>query len=170
MHGIRALGALVLATLTAMSSIAASPANAADLESVELDVGLVAYLDGRPLSLKLVGNYYCDDFAYPVIQCSSKPATVEARAVLSLLGGTDYVTIYEQPNFGGAYMNVSQDYAMLVTIGWNDKISSFKARNSETGRFTTNWLFGGTSWSFCCNTQQSTLNAYDNTFSAVERT
>ena len=170
MHGFRALGALVLAVSMVGSGLWAPAARAGDLDAADLQVGLVAYLDGKPLALKLVGSYYCDDFSYPVIQCSTQPTTIQARAVLSLLGGADYVTIWDQPGYGGTYMNVSQDYATLVTIGWNDKISSFKARNSETGRFTTNWLFGGTSWSFCCNTQQSTLNAYDNTFSAVERT
>ena len=67
-------------------------------------------------------------------------------------------------------MHVSQDYSALATIGWNDRISSFKARNSETGAFFTDWFYSGSSWPFCCNTQQPTLNAYDNLFSSIRRT
>jgi len=58
----------------------------------------------------------------------------------------------------------------LITIGWNDRMSSFKARNGETGRFWTDWFNGGSSWPFCCNSQVSGLGAYDNTFSSVQRT
>ena len=168
MHRFRAVAALLLAVVS-FGGPAALPAAAAEIEA-NLDFQLVAYLDGKPLPLKLVSSYYCDDFSYPVIQCSSQPATIQARATLVLLSGADYVTIWDQAGYGGAWMNVSQDYATLITIGWNDKISSFKARNSETGRFTTDWFFGGANWSFCCNSQVSTLNAYDNTFSSVERT
>jgi hypothetical protein len=168
-HRFRALGVLVLAAGLAVG-FAPSPARAADAGSVQAGVTLVAVLDGRPLSLKLVANYFCDDFSYPLIQCSTQPATLEARATLAALTGTEYVTIWDQQGFAGAYMNVSQDYATLLTIGWNDRISSFKARNGETGRFTVDWLFGGSSWPFCCNAQLTTLGAYDNTFSSVERT
>jgi hypothetical protein len=31
-------------------------------------------------------------------------------------------------------------------------------------------FYGGSQWSFCCNTQQSTLGGYDNTFSSIQRT
>jgi hypothetical protein len=159
-----------MAATTVVGSPYVSPARAADLETADPNATLVAYLDGKPLALKLVSNYYCDDFAYPVIECSIRPASVEARAALTLLAGNDYVTIYEQSNYSGTYMNVSQDYPTLITIGWNDRISSFKARNSETGRFWTDWFNGGSSWPFCCNSQLSSLGAYDNTFSAVQRT
>jgi hypothetical protein len=67
-------------------------------------------------------------------------------------------------------MNVSQDYATLSTIGWNDRISSFKARNSETGTLFADWFFTGTWWAFCCNTQVANLGSYSNTFSSLQRT
>ena len=86
------------------------------------------------------------------------------------VAAVEYVTIYDQLNFGGPYMNVSQDYTILATVGWNDRVSSFKVRNGETGAFFTDWFYGGTSWSFCCNSQVPTLNAYNNTFSSVRRT
>ena len=59
---------------------------------------------------------------------------------------------------------------MLVLLGWNDKVSSFKARNGETGRLWVDWWYSGSSWSFCCNSQVPYLGSYDNTFSSVQRT
>jgi hypothetical protein len=134
-------------------------------------VTLSAYLDGKPIPLADVSRYYCDDFSFPVIQCSVSPLVMATRSTLTtLLTNVDYVTVWDQPSFSGVYMNISQDYAVLATIGWNDRISSFKARNSETGSFFVDWFYGGSTWSFCCNTQQPTLNGYDNTFSSVQRT
>ena len=132
---------------------------------------LTATVDGRPIPLVDVAKYYCDDFAFPVITCSSNAAQIEAR-VSALLSVTavDYVTIYDQALYGGAWMNVSQDYTALSFIGWNDRISSFKARNGEGGRFWTDWFYTGTYWSFCCNQQSASLGGYDNTFSSIVRT
>jgi hypothetical protein len=135
------------------------------------DQELTATLDGKPIPLEDVGKYNCDDFAYPEIQCWSSKVIADSRAtVVTLLTSIDYVTIYDYTNYAGASMNVSQDYSALVTIGWNDKISSFRARNSETGTFWTDWFYTGTSFSFCCNTAVANLNAFNNTFSSIIRT
>jgi hypothetical protein len=135
------------------------------------DSPLTAELDGKPIPLADVSRYFCDDFAYPVIRCSRTALIADLRATTTmLLTGIDYVTMFDQPSYGGAFMHVSQDYSALVLIGWNDKVSSFKVRNSETGRFWTDWFWSGSTWSFCCNTQQPTLGGYDNTFSSVQRT
>jgi hypothetical protein len=154
----------------------ALPSVAAAADGTRADVGgtndgITAYLDGRPIPAADVSKYFCDDFSYPVIQCSVSPVITAARAtVVSLLTSVDYVTIYDQAGFGGPYMNISQDYGWLATIGWNDRVSSFRARNGETGTFFVDWFSGGSQWSFCCNTQQSSLGGYDNTFSSVQRT
>jgi hypothetical protein len=135
------------------------------------DVTMTATLDGKPIPLADVSKYFCDDFSYPEIRCSTSRLLADTRATLSsLLTSLDYVTIFDGVSFSGAYMNVSQDYNVLGLIGWNDRISSFKARNSETGTFFVDWFYGGSQWSFCCNTQQSSLGGYDNTFSSIQRT
>jgi hypothetical protein len=135
------------------------------------DVTLTATLDGRPIPLSDVSKYFCDDFAYPEIRCSTTQLLAAARATtLSLLGAVDYVTIYDQASYGGTFMNVSEDYAVLSLIGWNDKISSIRGRNSETGRFWTDWFYGGTPWAFCCNQQIPNLYSYNNVFSSIQRT
>ncbi len=147
-----------------------SPVAAADEESGAATT-ITAYLDGKAIPLADVSRYYCDDFSYPIITCSRSSLVSTARTtVMSLLASVDYATIYEYNLFSGAWMHVSQDYNVLSLIGWNDKISSFKGRNSETGIFFTDWLYGGSQWSFCCNSQQGSLGGYDNTFSSIKRT
>jgi len=133
--------------------------------------GLSATVDGRPIPLADVSSYFCDDFSYPVIRCSRTALLADLRTTLVvLLAGVDYTTIYEHPSYSGAFMHVSQDYNVLAMIGWNDKVSSFKGRNFETGSFHTDWFYNGATWNFCCNTQQWTLGSYDNTFSSIRRT
>ena len=161
-----AVGLIVLSSLTIAGIGNPRAARAADP-----DPELTATLDGKPIPLEDVGKYYCDDFAYPEIRCSSSRLVVDTRATLvTLLTAVDFVTIFDGANYSGAYMNVSQDYSALVLIGWNDRIGSFKGRNSETGSFYTDWFYGGTQWAFCCNTQTPGLGSYNNTFSSIIRT
>jgi hypothetical protein len=137
----------------------------------ESEAVLTAYLDGKPIPPTDASRYYCDDFSYPVIQCSRTPLLIEVRATLvMLLTSVDYATIYDYTTYQGAWMHVSEDYAALLWIGWNDRISSFKGRNSETGRFWTDWYSTGTTWSFCCNQNVSSLGSFNNTFSSMART
>jgi hypothetical protein len=160
--GIVAL-ALVTAQATAATVMARAPSNAGG--------GVVAYADGRRIAVDQIPDFYCDDFSYPTIQCSSIPRLADTRAQsLGLAAGVDYVTIYDQAGFIGPYMYLSQDYTALMSIGWNDRIGSFKGRNGESGRFWTDWFYTGTSWGFCCNTNVSSLGLYNNTFSSVHRT
>jgi hypothetical protein len=132
---------------------------------------LTATLDGKPIPVEDVGKYDCDDFSYPEIRCWSSRVLMDARAAaMTLLTGTDYVTIYDLASFGGSSMNVSSDYATLSLIGWNDRISSFKGRNGESGAFYVDWFYGGAWWTFCCNQQSSSLGTFSNTFSSMRRT
>jgi hypothetical protein len=151
--------------------IGAAPAGPAPALAADPDPALTATLDGKPIPLEEVGRHDCDDFSYPEIRCWSTRVLADSRALLvTVLTSVDYVTIWDGTFYSGAFMNVSQDYAALSTIGWNDRISSFKGRNSETGLFWTDWFYAGTWWAFCCNTQTSSLGAYNNTFSSIERT
>jgi hypothetical protein len=161
-----AIGLMALSTLTVAAARYPAPTLAADPEAA-----LSATLDGKPIPLEEVGKHYCDDFAYPEIRCWSSRLPADTRALtVTLLTAIDYVTIYDLTNFNGSFMNVSQDYTALSIIGWNDRISSFKAKNSETGTFYTDWFYGGSFWAFCCNAQLSSLGSYNNTFSSVLRT
>lgn len=152
---------LVVASLISpMTANAGGPA-AADLR---------ADLDGKPINLVEVGDHFCDDFSYPQIHCFSRAADLVARAAaIEAVTAVDYVTIFDFTNYAGSFMNVSEDYSVLATLGWNDRISSFKGRNSQTGHFHTDWFYGGAAYGFCCNQNVSSLGGYDNTFSSVHR-
>lgn len=154
-----AVGALLGLALLPAGASAASPSSG----------GLTATLDGRPLKLSLVANWYCDDFSYPVITCFSDPerSNLRTAAVLSTSSVT-YVTIYNFTSWTGSFMQVSENYPVLAYIGWNDRISSFKVRNSLEGDFFTDWFYGGTLYYFCCNQNVPSLGVFDNTFSSVE--
>jgi len=141
------------------------------VSAVSPDTELSAPLDGTPIPVEDVGKYDCDDFAYPEIRCWSSKVLFDARATLvTLLTSITYVTIFDLTGFAGPSMNVSQDYSALSAIGWNDRISSFKGRNSETGQFWTDWFYSGTWYAFCCNTSVGSLGSFNNTFSSIQRT
>lgn len=131
---------------------------------------LRATLDGKPLALEAVGRYYCHDFAYPEIRCFSRSEELEASLPSTLAyGGSDYVTIFDGDYYSGPYMHLSQDYAALSWIGWNDRVSSFIVRNSQSGAFWTDWFWGGSRWGFCCNSYVGLLGGHNNSFSSVDR-
>lgn len=156
------LAAVVLGLLVAPVTAATEP---------DPEPEITAYVDGRPIPVSDIPRYYCDDFAYPVISCTRLPHVAQNRALTAaLVAEVEYVTVYDWSGYGGTYMHMSQDYAMLASVGWNDRVSSFRGRNSETGRFNGDWFHTGTTWLFCCNVQVFSLGSYDNTFSSVKRT
>jgi hypothetical protein len=159
---------VILALVPATPALAAAP-------------GIVATLDGRPLAVADIDNFHCHDLEYPIIRCFRKAADRDAEletepGAMAAMAGTAataavvYVTVYESPGFAGASLSISQNYDALAVIGWNDRISSFKGRNAETGIFYVDWFASGSSWAFCCNTSVSNLSSWNNTFSSVYRT
>ena len=135
---------------------------------------ITADLNGKAIDLASVGDYHCHDFDFPRIHCFGTAGALE-EAVEPVLGtlsvtAANYVLIFEHGSYAGAYMYVSQDYSVLAFIGWNDRISSFKAVNSETGLFWTDWFYGGNPYSFCCNANVPALGGWNDTFSSVHRT
>jgi len=138
---------------------------------------VVVTLEGRPITVAEVADHYCHDLEFPVIRCFRKVADRDASASVEIgpiqvavATGVVYVTIYDSASFAGSSFLVSQDYDALAVIGWNDRVGSFKGRNSESGRFHVDWFHGGSSWNFCCNQQTANLGSYNNTFSSVYRT
>ncbi|MCI0345638.1 MAG: hypothetical protein L0221_09385 [Chloroflexi bacterium] len=139
--------------------------------SLDTDVALVADLEGLPIPLVAVGKFHCNDVDFPAIHCfrsaAALSASVDIELSLSLQSASDYVQIYQDAGFGGPSMIVSQNYSVLATIGWNDRISSFRGKNFQTGTFFTDWFAGGTPYGFCCNQQVSSLGGFNDTFSSV---
>jgi len=156
---------VALATIAALLGPQAAAARTGGLSDLRADVR------GRAIALAEVGRFHCHDFDYPRIHCFETSAELDA-AVAAPLSATalDYVLVFENASYNGASMYISSDYTALAVVGWNDRISSFKARNSLSGRFWTDWFYSGSSWSFCCNSQISSLGSFDDTFSSVQRT
>lgn len=141
-----------------------SPLSAAQSGSPQL----TADLDGRTIALSDVGNWYCHDFAWPKIHCFSTSARLEA-AVSSFTSSSSitYMTVYDYTAYQGPYMYFSQDYTVLATIGWNDRVSSFIVHNSQSGVFWTDWFYTGTRFDWCCNQGWASLGSFDNVFSSI---
>lgn len=134
------------------------------------DGDLRADLNGRPIPLVDVGLYHCHDLSYPRIHCFARESDRDAAIAAPLAAtGVDYVIAWEYSTYSGASIVFSSDYTVLATLGWNDRISSFKGRNSQSGHFWTDWFYGGNTLYFCCNQQYSSLGGFDDTFSSVHR-
>ena len=142
---------------------------------------LRADLDGRQIDPAHASSYFCHDFDFPQIHCFSTPGELEAavattasessQAGVAAFGPADYVTVYSLPTYAGSFAHLSQNYDALATIGWNDSISSYRARNNRRGTFYQHWFAGGTAKNFCCNQNVPSLPAgVDNTFSSVYQT
>ena len=129
-----------------------------------------ADLDGQPIPLTDVAKYACHDIAFPRIHCFSSEAARDASAApLLASSSTTYVIVWADASYAGPSLIISQDYSAFVTVGWNDRISSFKAQNSTTGRFWTDWFYGGTADYFCCNqTVPYVGDAFNDTFSSFQ--
>jgi hypothetical protein len=148
--------------------------------AAEAPTVVTADLAGRPIELESVASLHCHDLDYPRIHCfetaRARDAALELEAGAgssSPLGATavSYVVVYEHGSYGGASLVVSEDYSSLAFIGWNDRISSFKAQNGETGRFWWDWLYGGgTPYTFCCNQNIPSLGTWNDNISSIQRT
>jgi len=151
------------------------PATATAAEAPSM---VTADLAGRPIELGSVASLHCHDLDFPRIHCfettTARDAAIAAAAgSLNRLGATavSYVVVYEHASYGGASLVVSQDYSSLTFIGWNDRTSSFKAQNGETGSFHWDWLYGGgIPYNFCCNQNVSSLGIWNDNISSVRRT
>lgn len=141
---------------------------------------IFADLEGKPIAATDVGRYFCHDFDFPRIRCFSTSTALEDQLRSgAALGGSmavaaysagDYLTVYSEPSYGGAYAHLSQNYDALWGIGWNDRIRSFKVRNSASGSFYTDWYASGRRYAFCCNSAMPSLSStYDRAFSSVYR-
>lgn len=130
---------------------------------------MYADLDGKPIALVEVGDHYCHDFDFPAIHCFSDPKELDSTQARAAAAAVSYATIYDFTGFQGSFMHLSENYTVLAWIGWNDRISSFVVKNSQSGNFYTDWYYGGTVYGFCCNQQLPGLGSFNNTFSSVYR-
>jgi len=167
-----------LAALVLLAAILFVPPAA--VVAAEAPTVVTADLAGRPIALERVASLHCHDLDYPRIHCfetamarDTALALEAGTASLGALSATavSYVLVYEHASYGGASLLVSEDYSSLAFIGWNDRISSFKAQNGETGNFHWDWLYGGgVPYTFCCNQNVSNLGTWNDNISSIRRT
>ncbi len=168
--------AIVLAIAGLMS--AAAPAAASGAQS-----SIAADLEGSPIAVTMIADYYCHDRDFPRIHCFRSAAALErARAAgpsassattapATASASSDYVEIFSSQLYQGSYMVISQNYDALALIGWNDRIESYIAINNASGVFYTDWFHGGYLLTFCCNGYAPTLSpTFNNAISSVYRT
>ena len=137
-----------------------------------------ATLDGQQISLEQARALSCHDFDRPVLTCFRTAGEMLAAAAMSArrqasgattlqATATPYVVVYADGGYAGAARAISQSYAHLSDIGWNDTISSFRSYGAA-GYFTENSPNGGFVYNFYGTTQASYVgDAYNDRFSAV---
>jgi hypothetical protein len=103
--------------------------------------------DLSPSGLQCFGSAADRDLAVREISASS---LVADRAFPAGATSTGYVIAYAAISYGGNSVVLTQNYANLGTIGWNDIISSYKVFTSLTGRFYENTSYGGLLQQYCC--------------------
>lgn len=173
---VRALAGAFLVAL--VSTLAPSTSSAAS----SVESALIADLEGVPIAATSVSSYFCHDFDHPLIHCFRTADRLEGD-VAARTGGAPfalgqttitavaYVRIYDLSSYAGAYATLSADYTHLSSIGWANRISSYKGLNSESGAFYTNTTYSGSLDQFCCNQAVPTLSStFDNQIDSVRRT
>jgi hypothetical protein len=137
---------------------------------------LSARLGETDISLAQAGTLSCHDFDYPVLHCFATPEALErdvtqrvrTNAVPAAVAATGYVTSWEHAGYAGSQMTLSADQPWLGSIGWNDRISSFKSFGAS-GRFLENSPGSGFVYFFGSSSQISFLsNYYNDKFSAFD--
>jgi len=135
---------------------------------------IVADLDGRPIRTTEVGSHNCHDFEFPRIHCFETVDALDLSVArygagpLTAPAGVTYVRIWEHESYAGSSAYLSNNYADLGTIGWNDKITSFKSFNAQSGAFYEHNSYAGLVYSFCCNTSVWNVGgSYNDRFSSV---
>jgi hypothetical protein len=143
--------------------------------AAEPSVAVTADLAGKAIPLAEISEHHCHDLDFPRIHCfdTASELSLALQPVPGLLSvtATSYVQVFEHAWYGGGSMTISQDYGVLATVACNDRISSFRALNSETGNFYWDWFYGGgTPYTFCCNQNVPTLGTWNDNISSVRRT
>ncbi len=137
---------------------------------------LSARLGDVQISLGQAGGMSCHDLDYPVLRCFTSPDALDrdvaerlrSTTTLAAVAATGYVTVFEHAGYDGARMTLSADQPWLSSIGWNDRISSFKSVGA-TGRFFENSPGTGFVYYFSSGAQISYVgNAYNDKFSAFD--
>ena len=164
-RGLRA--ALSPAIIVASAWLTAGPAAAHGV------IAIAATLDGRPATVLEASRHHCVATPTSHLTCftnSSDRDQAVAGSFSSLsASATGYVIAYADATYFGASVVLSQNFTNLGTIGWSDRISSYKVYTSQTGFFYQGTSYTGAYQSYCCFAQVPYVgNAFNDTFSSFE--
>ena len=165
----------VRATLLACLALVLSTASVTAQPTLDTNSPVAVVLDGRFIGTATPAAAHCDDLIPGVLECfsrmSERDTVAELRMALSPTGvsSSGYVVAYQDASFLGASVVLSQDYSNLGSIGWNDRISSYKVYTPLTGYFYGDAGYTGGMTSFCCNSQVSYVgDARNDSFSSFD--
>jgi hypothetical protein len=135
--------------------------------------GITAELDGRSLPVAAINKFHCEVLDYPRVHCFRSEAARDAKVLSAIRGPaavpTGYVTAWQDASFGGPSVTLTTDVSNLGSIGWNDRITSFKAVSGASGRFYEHAGYGGIYYAFCCGAQVSNVGqTYNDKFSSLD--
>lgn len=132
-------------------------------------------LDGRPAPLSLAASKHCIAQPSSTLVCFSRAAqrdrVFQSRLASTPLSATatGYVIAYQDSSYLGASVVLAQNYTNLGTIGWSDRISSYRVYTSLTGYFYQNSGYSGAFQSYCCFWQIPYVgNSFNDTFTSFE--
>jgi hypothetical protein len=163
---------LSLSLALTMLIVATHPASAATQDRV------APFLDGNPATLAEATANHCHDLHAGAFECFTSEAERDA-AVGTVLAGENaassesaaassgYVIVWAAASFAGASTVLSQDYSNLTSLGWNDRISSYRVYTTGTGAFYDQAYYSGLTQFYCCFAQVSYVgNQYNDIFSS----
>jgi hypothetical protein len=93
---------------------------------------------------------------WPYLHCFRSERVRDASVALALrTSGSNvlsggYVTAWQDQGSNGPSVTLSADVNNLGAIGWNDRITSFKAFSGASGRFYEHAGYTGNYFAFCC--------------------
>ncbi len=153
--GLCALG--ITACLLALGAASALAAEPEDLQAVLGD-------DSIPLTQ--VVSHHCHDRDLPVIRCfetaEERDDDLEVGGRHARLAVVAYVLLFIDENYGGVSFTAHNPMPNLGTVGWNDKITSFKSLNGQRPRFYSDANYGTPSWRWAAGAWVSNVGSSAN--------
>jgi hypothetical protein len=137
---------------------------------------LMVTLDGTSTSLTQSTKYHCHDLIAGQLTCYRSASRRDADVTRLLehrranaLGATatGYVIAYAGISYTVSSVVLTQNYANLATIGWDNVISSYKVFTNLTGAFYSNTYYAGLTQYYCCFRDVPYVgDGYNDTFSS----
>jgi hypothetical protein len=164
-------------------SLAVSPVQAAtpstNARDAAHDSQITVLLNGQAITADQMTNYFCDDRAYPVFHCYTSFSAMAAdlgsnaatsQAVSPAKSGNWYATVYQDNNYSGAALAVTQSY-LTMPGGWNDQISSSINYSGYNPCYWQNAYYGGSGWMFGWGVWIPSYGAYgfNDTVSSIQQ-